>query len=281
VPSDDPTEAYSPITSTTNPPRTASSLSASSTGSISSHATDVKHAGERYSNKELRKSKSSTKIFRVSPAVILNHLMRKTIRKNTWIFVADTSFRLYVGIKESGAFQHSSFLHGAKLSAAGLIEIRDGLLISLSPLSGHYRPPASNFRDFVQALKDRHVDMSHVSISKSYAVLVGLETYASGKRKLKQARNAVTKMKGRHDDEPKTLDGNRTKSQDIALKEEHEGGLDDRRSVSGTLKDLGVAAPILPKQVVPTINLPFRKDTKGSEISDDEEKGSKIQSEHI
>ena len=45
---------------------------------------------------------------------------------NKWIFVADTSFNLFVGIKQSGAFQHSSFLHGSRISAAGLIRIKDG-----------------------------------------------------------------------------------------------------------------------------------------------------------
>ena len=45
---------------------------------------------------------------------------------NKWIFVADTSFNLFVGIKQSGAFQHSSFLHGSRISAAGLITIKDG-----------------------------------------------------------------------------------------------------------------------------------------------------------
>jgi len=46
----------------------------------------------------------------------------------------DTSYRLYVGIKEAGSFQHSSFLRGARIAAAGLIRIKDGQLRSLSPL---------------------------------------------------------------------------------------------------------------------------------------------------
>jgi hypothetical protein len=48
--------------------------------------------------------------------------------------VADTSFRLYVGIKAKGAFQHSSFLRGARVAAAGLIKIWNGQLRSLTPL---------------------------------------------------------------------------------------------------------------------------------------------------
>jgi hypothetical protein len=91
-----------------------------------------------------------------------------------------------VGIKQSGAFQHSSFLHGARISAAGLIRIKDGQLRRLSPLSGHYRPPTKNFRAFVHSLQDQGADMSRVSISRSYAVLVGLEAYVKTRRKLKQ-----------------------------------------------------------------------------------------------
>ncbi|KAI4120882.1 MAG: hypothetical protein LQ341_007489, partial [Variospora aurantia] len=40
---------------------------------------------------------------------------KKEKKKQQWIFqakVADTSYNLYIGIKQSGAFQHSSFLHG-------------------------------------------------------------------------------------------------------------------------------------------------------------------------
>ena len=113
------------------------------------------------------KAKKSRKIIQVSPATIFNSLLRKSVKKNTWIFVrlyfffivypdhlylallavtrysspntkswqvADLSMNLYVGIKQSGAFQHSSFLHGSRISAAGLITIQDGELRSLSPL---------------------------------------------------------------------------------------------------------------------------------------------------
>lgn len=153
----------------------------SDTSSISSDSTE----GERYVNYDLKKSKGVQKIRHVTAATVLNHLLRKTAKPNTWIFVADTSFRLYVGIKQSGSFQHSSFLHGSRISAAGLIKIKDGQLRRLSPLSGHYRPPAANFRKFVHSLRDTGCDMSRVSISRSYAVLVGLEMYVRTRRKAK------------------------------------------------------------------------------------------------
>ncbi|CRK24514.1 hypothetical protein BN1708_018110 [Verticillium longisporum] len=66
----------------------------------------------------------------VSASTIFNKMLRKSVRKNTWIFVADTNFRLYVGIKSSGAFQHSSFLQGSRISSAGLIKVKDGKIKS-------------------------------------------------------------------------------------------------------------------------------------------------------
>ncbi len=140
----------------------------------------------KYATPGLDQANGVKKIHHLSASTIFNKLLRNSVRKNTWIFVADTNFRLYVGIKASGAFQHSSFLQGSRISAAGLIKIKNGRLASLSPLSGHYRPPASNFRAFVKALKASGVDMSHVSISKAYAVLVGLEAYMKTKRKGKE-----------------------------------------------------------------------------------------------
>lgn len=42
---------------------------------------------DRYVNRSLEKSPRAKKLFHVSPATILNHLLRKTVKKNTWIFV--------------------------------------------------------------------------------------------------------------------------------------------------------------------------------------------------
>lgn len=68
----------------------------------------------------------------------------------------------------------------------------------LSPLSGHYRPPTKNFRAFVHSMQDNGVDMSRVSISRSYAVLVGLEAYVKTRRKFKHGvehvKEAETKV---------------------------------------------------------------------------------------
>jgi hypothetical protein len=117
----------------------------------------------------------------VSPATILQHLLRATVRPGTWIYVADTLGRLYVGIKSSGAFQHASFLSGGRIASAGSIGIADGKLTYLSPLSGHYRPTTKSFRAFVANLKDAGVDLSELKTSKAYAILLGMECYSKTK----------------------------------------------------------------------------------------------------
>ncbi|KAI9773776.1 MAG: hypothetical protein M1835_006100 [Candelina submexicana] len=193
---DDSTPAFTPAAEEAENRRSSSSASSTSgSASTSLGSDDESVRGDRYTNQELKDAKGVKKIKHVSAATVLNHLLRKSVKKNTWIFVADTSFRLYVGIKQSGAFQHSSFLYGARISAAGLIKIKNGQLRSLSPLSGHYRPPTSNFRKFVKNLKDEGVDMSRVSISKSYAVLIGLEGYTKTRKKMKRVKGSIKEKK--------------------------------------------------------------------------------------
>lgn len=188
VPADDNTPAFTPADgeAATGPQDHSSRSSSSSHGSGSEDRADV------YMTPEFDNSKGMKKVKHVSAATIFNKLLRGSVKKNTWIFVADTNFRLYVGIKQSGAFQHSSFLHGSRISAAGLIKVKNGRLSKLSPLSGHYRPPVSNFRAFIHNLKENGVDMSHVSISRSYAVLVGLEAYVKTRRRGKKLIKKLT-----------------------------------------------------------------------------------------
>jgi len=125
---------------------------------------------------------------------ILNRLVRKTSTKSKWIFVADTSYNLYVGIKQFGAFQHYSFLHGSRISSRGLIKIRDGKIKLLQPRSGHYLPPASKFWAFLHALRARGVDVSAMSVSKSYAALMGVEGFMKGKSALKEAKAGLGRV---------------------------------------------------------------------------------------
>lgn len=157
-------EAPGPHASVEAPPGRKSSAWSEDISS-SSDSEGAEERADRYVNTDLKAAKGHRKMVHVSPATILNQLLRTSVRKNTWIFVsafsrplvriysyggnlfrggfhrpanrdkvADTSFNLYIGIKQSGSFQHSSFLHGSRISAAGLIKIKDGQLRQLSPL---------------------------------------------------------------------------------------------------------------------------------------------------
>lgn len=73
-------------------------------------------------------------------------------------------------------------------------------------VSGHYRPHLANFRAFHHSLQSRGADLSHVSISKSYATLAGIEGYASTKHKVhrmhEMLEEATDKLHLRHLDDP-------------------------------------------------------------------------------
>lgn len=219
VPSDDPTPPFNPMA---QPSR--SSASGSDTDSTLESIREADRAA-KYATPGLDESKGMKKVNHLSASTIFNRLLRKSVKKNTWIFVADTSFRLYVGIKNSGAFQHSSFVQGGRISAAGLIKIKDGRLSRLSPLSGHYRPPASNFRAFVSSLKGSSVDMSHVSISRSYVVLVGLEAYIKTRTKGKEFGHRLGKGKD------KILDPEEVRRREEAERDKSESAEKERRAL--------------------------------------------------
>jgi hypothetical protein len=145
VPATDTTPAFrAPDAEATTGKQDRTTTSESERESAEHNSDDVDARAETYATPELDQAKGIKKVKHVSAATIFNKLLRGTVKKNTWIFCADTAFRLYVGIKQSGAFQHSSFLHGSRISAAGLIKIKNGRISKLSPLSGHYRPPGTH-----------------------------------------------------------------------------------------------------------------------------------------
>lgn len=194
---DDPTPTWREVTTGVKdplPPPGDSDSDSVSLSSMSSIGTGKQEDSSKYTNNELHDAKGFAKLQHISTNSLMNHLLRKTTKKNTWIFVADTSMRLYIGIKQSGAFQHSSFLHGARVAAAGLIKIKRGQLRKLSPLSGHYAPPVRNFREFVRSLKEAGADMSRCSVSRSYAVILGLESYMKTKKQAKKAERGIKEL---------------------------------------------------------------------------------------
>jgi hypothetical protein len=79
------------------------------------------------------------------------------------------------------------------VTAAGLIKIKNGKLKSLSPLSGHYRPSAWLFKKFLHSLREEGADLSSVTISKSYAILIGLEAWGNVRKEKKKAKEVFEK----------------------------------------------------------------------------------------
>ncbi|KAF7147277.1 hypothetical protein RHSIM_Rhsim03G0002100 [Rhododendron simsii] len=85
--------------------------------------------------------------------------------EDKWIFVLSTSKTLYVGQKQKGTFQHSSFLAGGATLSAGRLVVEDGILKAVWPHSGHYLPTQENFEQLILFLKEHKVDLSIVQKS--------------------------------------------------------------------------------------------------------------------
>ncbi|KAL3744732.1 hypothetical protein ACJRO7_013922 [Eucalyptus globulus] len=85
-----------------------------------------------------------------------------TAEGSKWIFVLSKSRALYVGRKKKGVFQHSSFLAGGAITAAGRLVAHNGILEAFWPSSGRYHPTEENFREFISFLEEHHLDLSNV-----------------------------------------------------------------------------------------------------------------------
>jgi hypothetical protein len=224
VPHDDDTPTWREVTTGVKP-EPALHGSDSSSDSLSDISTGSQEDGSKYVNSEFHDAKGLAKLKHVDPDSLKNHVLRKTTKKNTWIFVADTSFRMFIGIKQSGAFQHSSFLRGARVSAAGLIKIKRGQLRKLSPLSGHYAPPLKNFTEFVKSLEEHKADLSRLSISRSYAVLLGLEGYLGAKKQAKAVQQGVKDVfdpEGKREREEAAKDKSRSAAREREILEQQQ-----------------------------------------------------------
>ncbi|KAJ0974208.1 hypothetical protein J5N97_016173 [Dioscorea zingiberensis] len=66
--------------------------------------------------------------------------------------------------KRKGVFQHSSFLAGGAVLAAGRLVIERGILKTVSRDSGHYRPVKESIHEFRNFLERNNVDLSQLNI---------------------------------------------------------------------------------------------------------------------
>ena len=98
VPVDSDAPAYSP-SQHSRPSQDEQDDSNSDSSSARSGDENSQDAANHYGD-DLKEAKGAKKIKHVTAATIFNKLLRSSVKKNTWIFVADTNFRLYVGIKD-------------------------------------------------------------------------------------------------------------------------------------------------------------------------------------
>ncbi|KAL4309584.1 hypothetical protein GQ457_01G014460 [Hibiscus cannabinus] len=112
-----------------------------------------------------------------------------------WIFVLSSFKTFYVGMKNRGTFQHSSFLAGGATLSAGRLIVKDGVLKAIWPHSGHYLPTEENFLEFVSFLQEHNVDLSNVEQSPCEddeavsRVLKGKEPKKEGSKHMEETNN--------------------------------------------------------------------------------------------
>jgi hypothetical protein len=81
------------------------------------------------------------------------------------IYVMDRRGRMYVADQDVGRIQHSSFLGGKPVAAAGHVQVRDGRLISIDNKSGHYQAPAKRTDQALEVLEEEGLDVDGVQVA--------------------------------------------------------------------------------------------------------------------
>lgn len=94
VPKDDPSPTFGPNGKIiyTDPKNKSKNRRSSTSSSSSDSSSAVEHSdveGEHYVNEDLDNAKGVSKIKYVSAAAVLNHLLRGSVKPNTWIFVSN------------------------------------------------------------------------------------------------------------------------------------------------------------------------------------------------
>ncbi|MED6207625.1 hypothetical protein PIB30_037412 [Stylosanthes scabra] len=120
-----------------------------------------------------------------------------TDEKSKWIFVLSTTRSLYVGRKQKGTFQHSSFLSGAAITAAGRLVAHQGVLEAIWPYSGHYHPTEENFKEFISFLEDNNVDLSNVkrcAIDDDTPSLIGTNSFTHQSQSVPAVATAINNV---------------------------------------------------------------------------------------
>jgi len=114
------------------------------------------------------------------------------LARGTYIFVLDpTGTTLYIAKKIKGELQHSSFLAGGAVGAAGLLVVGgdDGAITHICNSSGHYKPTAAQEQNLIQFLQ--HPD--RLGEAGTGKISFGREPYRQACRALREHVVAVVK----------------------------------------------------------------------------------------
>ena len=97
------------------------------------HASWNKHHALKFNHEALQAERKAYEVVVQDGKLIFNHsgefLHTAGGPENVkWIFVLSTFKTLYVGLKNKGTFQHSSFMAGGAILCAGRLEVEDGIV---------------------------------------------------------------------------------------------------------------------------------------------------------
>ena len=79
----------------------------------------------------------------------------QVVDDGSYIFVLNLEgTKLYIGKKEKGSFQHSSFLSGQPVQCAGIFDVKNGKIVAATLHSGHYKPDSKAGKRLREFLTD-------------------------------------------------------------------------------------------------------------------------------
>ena len=83
------------------------------------------------------------------------------------IYAMDIYGRIFFSFDHKyGTIHHSTLVGGDAIATAGEFFVQDGVLLSISNASGHYRPPASSLKRILDYFKQRGVKTDEVQVFK-------------------------------------------------------------------------------------------------------------------
>ena len=83
------------------------------------------------------------------------------------IYVMDIYGRIFFSFDHKyGSIHHSTLVGGDAIATAGEFFVQEGVLLSISNASGHYRPPASSLKRILDYFKQQGVKLEQVQVFK-------------------------------------------------------------------------------------------------------------------